>query len=161
MMGMNWLDMTLLCLAGVGLVKGLFDGIIKQVVSLIALILSIYFCSEVAGWLRDHIVAWGWFPEGGVTVACYILAFLLIVGIFILTGEIMHRLIGVTPLGILNHLAGGLFGLLVMVLFVSLLLNVMEIADRGSALIPVEAKVESRLYYSVKEIVPKIYARFR
>ena len=33
---MNWLDITLLCLAGIGFVKGLFDGIIKQVVSLIA-----------------------------------------------------------------------------------------------------------------------------
>ena len=31
---MNWLDITLLCLAGIGFVKGLFDGIIKQVVSL-------------------------------------------------------------------------------------------------------------------------------
>lgn len=26
---MNWLDITLLCLAGIGFVKGLFDGIIK------------------------------------------------------------------------------------------------------------------------------------
>ena len=36
---MNWLDITLLCLAGIGFVKGLFDGIIKQVVSLIALVI--------------------------------------------------------------------------------------------------------------------------
>ena len=36
---MNWLDITLLCLAGIGFVKGLFDGIIKQVVSLIALVM--------------------------------------------------------------------------------------------------------------------------
>ena len=41
---MNWLDITLLCLAGIGFVKGLFDGIIKQVVSLIALVIAIFFC---------------------------------------------------------------------------------------------------------------------
>ena len=29
---MNWLDVILLCLAGFGFVKGLFDGVIKQVV---------------------------------------------------------------------------------------------------------------------------------
>ena len=40
---MNWLDITLLCLAGIGFVKGLFDGIIKQVVSLIALVIAIFF----------------------------------------------------------------------------------------------------------------------
>ena len=45
---MNWLDITLLCLAGIGFVKGLFDGIIKQVVSLIALVVAIFFCSKAA-----------------------------------------------------------------------------------------------------------------
>ena len=46
---MNWLDITLLCLAGIGFVKGLFDGIIKQVVSLIALVIAIFFCGVVSG----------------------------------------------------------------------------------------------------------------
>ena len=39
---MNWLDIILVCLAGIGFVKGLFDGVIKQVVSLIALWLLTY-----------------------------------------------------------------------------------------------------------------------
>lgn len=39
---MNWLDIILVCLAGIGFVKGLFDGVIKQVVSLIALVVAIF-----------------------------------------------------------------------------------------------------------------------
>lgn len=39
---MNWLDILLLCLAGIGFAKGLFDGVIKQVVSLIALMVAIF-----------------------------------------------------------------------------------------------------------------------
>ncbi|MDR2811396.1 MAG: CvpA family protein [Tannerellaceae bacterium] len=155
---MNWLDITLLCLAGVGFVKGLSDGIIKQVVSLIALIAGIFFCAKVATWLREIIIDWG-FPEQGVTVLSYILGFLLIVGIFILAGEIMHRIIGATPLSILNHLGGGFFGLLIMLLFVSLLFNLMDIIDRGSVLISVGAKVESVFYHPVKQIIPTIYPR--
>ena len=46
---MNWLDLVLLCLAGFGFVKGLFDGVIKQVVSLIALLAAIFCCAEVQG----------------------------------------------------------------------------------------------------------------
>ena len=46
---MNWLDITLLCLAGIGFVKGLFDGIIKQVVSLIALVDRDLFLRESGG----------------------------------------------------------------------------------------------------------------
>ena len=60
---MNWLDIVILCLAGIGFVKGLFDGFIKQVVSLIALLFAIFFCGEVADWLKDYIMALGWFPE--------------------------------------------------------------------------------------------------
>lgn len=78
-------------------------------------------------------------------------------GVVMLAGEVVHRVVGATPLSILNHLAGGLFGLGLMIVFVSLLLNILEVIDRGSVLIPRESKVESRFYYSVKEIVPTIY----
>ena len=135
---MNWLDITLLCLAGIGFVKGLFDGVIKQVVSLIALLVGIFFCTKAALWLRGYILALGWFPEQGVTVLSYVAGFLLIVSV-------------------LNHLAGGVLGLCFMMAFISLLLNSMEMIDKGSVLIPRQAKVESRFYNSVKEIIPTIY----
>lgn len=154
---MNWLDITLLCLAGIGLVKGLFDGIIKQVVSLIALLVAIFFCGKVALWLRGHIVALGWFPPEGVTIISYIAGFMLIIGVLVLAGEVVSRVVDVTPLSIVNHLIGGLFGLILMLLFISLSLNMLELIDKGSVLIPREAKVESRFYYSIKEIITTIY----
>ena len=154
---MNWLDITLLCLAGIGFVKGLFDGIIKQVVSLIALLVGIFFCTKAALWLRGYILALGWFPEQGVTVLSYVAGFLLIVGVILLAGEILTRVVGATPLSVLNHLVGGVLGLCFMMAFVSLLLNSMEMIDKGSVLIPRPAKVESRFYNSVKEIIPTIY----
>ena len=49
---MNWLDILLLLLAGIGFVKGLFDGVIKQVVLLIALWVGIFCCAKVAVWLH-------------------------------------------------------------------------------------------------------------
>ena len=154
---MNWLDITLLCLAGIGFVKGLFDGIIKQVVSLIALLVGIFFCTKAALWLRGYILALGWFPEQGVTVLSYVAGFLLIVGVILLAGEILTRVVGATPLSVLNHLAGGVLGLCFMMAFISLLLNSMEMIDKGSVLIPRQPKVESLFFNSVKEIIPTIY----
>ena len=139
---MNWLDITLLCLAGIGFVKGLFDGVIKQVVSLIALVIAIFFCGKAAAWLKGYILALGWFPEEGVTILSYIAGFILIMGVFIL---------------VINHLFGGFFGLLVVLVFTSLLLNALEFVDRGSVLIHRQSKIESRFYYSVKQIVPTIF----
>lgn len=154
---MNWLDILLLCLAGIGFMEGLFDGVIKQVVSLIALIVAIFFCGKVAVWFRDYIVALDWIPGEWVTLVSYVAAFLLIIGVVLLAGEIVHRVIGITPLSLLNHLAGGLFGLALAILFTSLLLNVVELTDRSAAFIPVQAKIESHLYFPVKEILPTIY----
>ena len=154
---MNWLDIVLVCLAGIGLVKGLFDGVIKQVVSLIALVAATFFCTKAAVWVRGYIVAMGWFPEEAVTIVSYVAGFALIMGVVIFVGRVMHRLIGMTPLGVLNHLAGGVFGLCLMVLFVSLLLNVIEVVDRHSVFVSRELKMESRFYAPVKEIIPTIY----
>lgn len=153
---MNWLDIVLVCLAGIGFAKGLFDGVIKQVVSLIALVAAIFFCTKVAVFMRGYIVAAG-FPEEGVTIVSNIVGFALIMGVVIFAGRVVHRVIGMTPLGVLNHLAGGVFGLCLMALFVSLLLNVIEVVDRHSVFVSRELKVESRLYEPLREILPGIY----
>ena len=89
----------------------------------------------------------------------YVAGFLLIVGVILLAGEILTRVVGATPLSLLNHLTGGVLGLCFMMAFVSLLLNGMEMIDRGSVLIPRQAKVESRFYNPVKEIIPTIFFR--
>ena len=154
---MNWLDLVLVCLAGFGFVKGLFDGVIKQVVSLIALLASIFCCAEVAGWLRGYLLTIGNLPDFGVTVLSYLLGFMLIVGVLKLVGDLVSKLVGVTPLSLLNHLLGGVFGLMFMMFFLSLSLNMLEYIDRGSHLIPHETKVESRLYAPIIQIVPTIF----
>lgn len=154
---MNWLDIVLLCLAGVGFLKGLFDGMIKQVVSLIALVVAIYFCAEAAVWVEGHLVQLGWFSAEWVTIVSYVFGFILIMGVILLVGEIVHKVIGVTPLSVLNHLGGGAFGLIIMLLFLSLGLNFLEVFENKSPLISPEIKVESRLYGPIKEIVPTIY----
>ena len=143
---MNWLDITLLCLAGIGFVKGPFCGNIKKG------------CFPLAqAWLKGYILALGWFPEEGVTILSYIAGFILIMGVFILAGELVTKVVGATPLSVINHLFGGFFGLLVVLVFTSLLLNALEFVDRGSVLIHRQSKIESRFYYSVKQIVPTIF----
>jgi membrane protein required for colicin V production len=154
---MNWLDITLACLAIVGFIKGCLDGFVRQIVALIALIAAIYLCSEVAGALRGYVLRTGWFPEYGVTTASYVLAFLLIGGVILLVGGILHKMIDMTPLSLPNHLAGGLFGLAVTVIFLSMTLNVLDGVDRQSKIISQETKVESRLYFRIREIGPALY----
>jgi membrane protein required for colicin V production len=153
---MNWLDIVILCLAGAGLVKGLLDGAVRQLAALIALIAGIFFCGMAANWLRGVMNGWG-LPEPGGSILSYILGFLLIVGLLLLVGETMHKVIKVTPLSILNHLGGGLFGLLIMVLSLSLIFNILEIIDTQSLLINREIKLKSRFYLYIQSIIPTFF----
>ena len=150
---MNWLDIVILILLGIGLIKGIYDGIIKQVVSLFALIVGIYLCSGVAGWLQGYLALLDWFPQQATVITSYILGFVLIVGIIIMAGSIVNRVIDATPLSVFNHLLGGLLGFLLMVLFLSLIFNLIEQMDTKAAILSQEIKVESRLYYYIKSIV--------
>ena len=154
---MNGLDITLICLTGLGLVKGLFDGIIKQVVSLIAILVVLFFSGKVAVLLREWVTSLGLFSDTMVVLMSYILAILLIFGVLMLAGEVTHRIIGATPLSIINHLLGGVLGVLVMLLICSALINLFEVVDTQSAMLSVEKKKSSELYYPIQSIIPTIY----
>ncbi|MDR2119961.1 MAG: CvpA family protein [Tannerella sp.] len=155
---MNWLDITIICLAAAGFVKGCSDGFVRQIVMLIALVAAIYLCSAVAVYIREYIREAGLMPAHAVTVVSYVLAFLLILCVIALVGHILHKIMDVTPLSLPNHLAGGIFALTFTVLFISLMLNIIAFSDRNSVLIPSEVKSRSRLYLPVKRVVPAIYA---
>ena len=154
---MNWLDITILCLLGVGLIKGLVDGMIKQVVAVIALIIGIYLCSAIAVSLSDYLKQLAWFPKEAILVTSYLLGFVVIVGVILLAGNIVHRLIEATPLSFLNHIIGGFVGVVLTILMISVLFNLIEIVDHRSALLPHEIKIESRYYYVIKDIIASCF----
>jgi membrane protein required for colicin V production len=154
---MNWLDIALICLVIIGFIKGYSDGLIRQVVMLIALIVAIYLCAALAVYIREYIRETDWLPEHGVTIVSYVLAFLLIVGVITFTGNILHKMMDVTPLSLLNHLAGGAFALAFTLLLLSLTFNIIDFSDRSSVLIPQKVKNKSRFYRPIKNIIPLIY----
>jgi membrane protein required for colicin V production len=153
---MNWLDIIILCLVAAGLIKGLIDGIIRQVVTLAAFVAGIYLCRGVAESLSVFLSQFDWFPKNYIGFISYFAGFVLIVSVVIFAGKIMHRLISATPLSIFNHLIGGMLGFVLMVFFISLIFNILELLDKNSSLLSQELKVESRFYYMIKNIIPSL-----
>ncbi|MDR1722315.1 MAG: CvpA family protein [Tannerella sp.] len=154
---MNWLDIAILILAGIGLIKGIVDGMIKQVVSLGAFIIGIYFSTWAAEKLSVYLAKLTWIPPEANVIVSYVLGFLLIVCLVMLAGMIVNRLVSVTPLSFINHLIGGAIGLLITILFISLVFNMIEIFDKKSKVLPQETKVESRYYDKVRKMIPAVF----
>lgn len=153
---MNWLDIVIICLVGAGSLKGWIDGFIRQMVALLALLAAVYLCAKVAVFIREYILQ-TWFPENTVAVVSYVIAFVCILMVVTLVGGWVHKVMDATPLSLVNHLAGAVFGAVVALFIVSLTLNLLEGVDRRSVILTQQTKIESRLYDCVKEAVPAIY----
>jgi membrane protein required for colicin V production len=153
---MNWLDIVILCLAVAGLLKGFSDGMIRQIVAIIAIVFAIMFCSAVAGKISIFLSSTNWFPDKLVNILSISLGFILIVAIVLIIGIVIHRLINFTPLGIFNSLLGGISGLILTLVVISIILNFIEFFDIKASLLSQEVRVESRFYYYIKNIIPGV-----
>jgi membrane protein required for colicin V production len=161
---MNWLDIVIIICVATGLIKGLFAGFIKQVVSFLALILAIFFAGQLALFLRtssQHVDAFSSMNQALLSAICYILAFALIIILIVLLGRIINIAIKMTPAKWLNILLGGLFGALIWIVSLSIAFNLLYVFDFQSQIIKKETQEKSILYENVKSVVPTIYPFIR
>jgi membrane protein required for colicin V production len=158
---MVWLDIVVLICLGFGLIKGLFDGLVRQLIAVVALFLAFVFSGAAAGYIRNFAVEtmhWTAINDSPVVgPVCYIIAFVLIVAVLSLLGHLLDKIISVTPIVVLNKLGGAVFGLVLWLLCLSFALNTVEAFDRDSDLISQDVKNQSFTYFPVKIALPTIY----
>ncbi|GHT46654.1 hypothetical protein FACS189440_05150 [Bacteroidia bacterium] len=157
---MNWLDLVIVVCVAIGLIKGLFDGFIKQVVSFIALVAAIFFAGQIAvpvrTFLTNHVSSDTVSPQI-LHGFCYITAFVIIIFIIVLLGKVVDIAIKMTPAKPLNVLLGGLFGIGIWLLSLSILFNIFAVFDSKSTIIPKHVQEKSVFYHRVKDLVPTLY----
>ena len=155
---MNWLDLAIVAVAAIGLIKGLFDGLIKQVISLISFIFAIFFAGKIAKPLHDfvdHYFTTHTISPYIITAICYIIAFILIIVVFRWLAKLLTKVI-MGPVSCLNHILGGFLGSFLSLLILSLLFNLLAIIDSDSKILEEQTKKESILFYKVEAIASLI-----
>ena len=105
---MNWLDIILLVILILTAIVGVFKGLVKQVIGLIAVILGLILASlfyeQAAGIFETFIHN---------VLLCNFLGFLLIFVVVLIAGAVIGHLITKVmkgPLALANRLFGGVFG---------------------------------------------------
>ena len=157
---MNGLDLIIIVCAAIGLIKGLFSGFIKQIVSFIALAAAIFFAGQIAIIFRKLLFSHT--SEDAISSQivnglCYVLAFVLIIFVIYFIGKVISSAIKMTPVRPFDTLLGGLFGVFIWIFSLSLLFNVLSAFDAHSTIISKKTQEKSALYYKVKHIVPTLY----
>lgn len=157
---MNGLDIFIIACVAIGLIQGLFDGFIKQVISFIALLTAIFCAGRLAIPIRAYLLHF--ISEESISLyiltgLSYILAFVFIVLVIVLGGKMVSLAVKMTPAKPLNMMLGGLFGFALWLLSLSILFNILSSLDKDSQLLSRQTKEKSVFYMKVKEVVPAIY----
>lgn len=118
-------DILILALLAIFLLKGLFRGLLREICSLLGLILGGVFAFSFhvpfAQLLQDSV---GLPPQVSVWAA-FLCIFLVVVIVFGVLGFVLHRFVKMVLLGGVNRLAGAVFGVAQAVVILAMLILAM------------------------------------
>lgn len=153
---MNWLDIVLAIPLLWFTYKGIRVGFIIELASLAALVLGIFAALYFSFYVEDILRERFDMAENYLNIISFAITFIIVAVLVYLTGKIIHKLVSIVALGLLNRLAGGLFGFLKAVLVLSVILYFVNMFDSTSSLIKKELKDDSYLYKPIQSIIPTI-----
>ena len=159
---MNWLDIVILICLATGLIIGIWKGFVEQLFSFIALVAAVFFAGQVAVPLRSFLIEHVTGKDFSIYILsgiCYLLAFVLIILLITVLGKVVSFAIKKTPAKPLNNILGGLFGLFIWTVSLSIFFNLLASFDYNSMLISKQMQAKSTLYSSVKDVVPMVYPK--
>lgn len=107
---MNFIDIIVLVLLGIGIVRGLMNGVIREVAGLLGVVLGIWAGLKLAfvfaNYYREHIDI----NEKLLPFLAFLTAFVLALVAVLLLGRILDKMVKEASLGPVNKILGALFG---------------------------------------------------
>ena len=131
---MSLVDIAILVLLGFFLLKGTLRGLLKEICSLLGLLLGGVFAFSFHLPLAQHLQKSFNLPAQLCVWGSFLAIFLLVVIVFAVLGFVLHRFVKLIFLGGFNRLSGALFGLVQGVVLVSMLVLALN-----SSLVPKSA----------------------
>ena len=156
---MGILDIVLGLLLLYGLYKGFKNGLFVEIASIIALIAGLYGAihfSYIAGDYLSQNMEWN---VRYMNITAFIITFAIIVLVVHLAAKFLTKIADFAMLGLLNKLAGAIFGALKVAVIIGALLVFFERANSSVNLVKSETLEESILYEPIKEIGALVFSK--
>lgn len=156
---MSFLDVVLGALLAWGLFKGLKNGLFIELASLLALIAGIFGAihfSYIAGEYIGKNTDWN---DQYVKVTSFIITFIGIVLIVHLAGKLLTKGADFAMLGLLNKIAGGIFGMVKMAVILGALLIFFEKVTSSFSFVNEETQKDSIFYQPVKDVGSFVFSK--
>ena len=149
---MGILDIILLCCFIPAIIQGVSKGFVKQVISLVSLILGAWaafkFSSAVTTWLGGYFTS---LDPKVLNIIAFAIIVILVVLLLNLVGELLTRVVKIGALGGLNKLLGIVFGIAKVALVLGLLIMVFEGINDKFTLVKPEVLDNAKVYSLLKQ----------
>ena len=156
---MSFLDIVLGILLIWGLYKGLSNGLLVELASLVALIAGLYGAIHFSYIAGDYLSANMDWNERYIKITAFILTFIAIVVVVHFAGKLLTKIANFAMLGLLNKIAGALFGALKVAVILGALLLFFEKATASFNFINEQTKKDSVLYGPVRDIGAFVFSK--
>lgn len=152
-MNSNIIDIIALVAVGYGVFKGFRNGVVYEVAGLLGLIVGVWAGMRLAfifaDWYRENTTL----PENWIPLIGFLTAFLIGMGVVVLAGRLITKLVKTIQLNMVNRAAGGAFGGLKWALILGSLLTMFGTAKFFSD----ETKEESKAYPILKTYTETVH----
>ena len=149
---MSFLDIILGLLLVWGLVKGLKNGLLIELASIVALIAGIYGAIHFSYYAGDYLSQNMDWEERYINLTAFVITFLVIIVLVNLLAKLLTKIASFALLGWLNRLAGGIFGVVKVAVILGALLIFFERVNTSAGLVENETMQGSVLYGPIKDI---------
>lgn len=156
---MSFLDIVLGLLLIYGLYKGLTNGLFVEIASLLALIAGIYGAIHFSYIAADYLSSNMNWNERYINITSFIVTFIIIVIVVHLAGKFLTKIADFAMLGLINKLAGAIFGTLKVAIIAGAVLVFFDRINSTVNFINEDTKKESILYEPIKEIGAFVFSK--
>ena len=154
------LDIVIALILLIGALSGLQKGIIVQIFSIGAIIVSAWlsftFSSAFSEWLASYIHTEGFW----LNIICFLLIFIVIGILCRLLGKLVEKIFSLAMLGWLNRLLGAVFSVAKYALVLGLAAVLFNSINSRFAWVPEEKLAESKMYTLIKEGAYSVFPYF-
>lgn len=157
-MFVSFIDIVLGLLLLYGLFKGIKNGLVIEIASILALVAGLYGAIHFSYIVGNYLASqWDW-NERTMSLASFIITFFVIVIAVITAGRLLTKIAEIAMLGLLNKIAGGLFGALKVAIILGAMLIFLESVNKSLKLVNEDTKAESVLYEPIRNLGELVFS---
>jgi membrane protein required for colicin V production len=140
-----------------GLIRGLWRGFFVELASLLALFIGIFVAIKFSYLMKSLIESHVHWSPKSIQITAFALTFILVVvGIYLLA-KFFTTLANFASLGLINKFGGGVFGVIRMVLILSVSLNLFQKVNEKNTFSDKATLEKSLFFYPIIKISTFIY----